>query len=242
MRIAYLDESYTDTLYFVGAAVAGAASWAAFTKDLSELRSSVSTRFALPTDVEFHAAQMFGGRNEWKPLKGKHREVGEITSHILWSARRRGIQYIVRGVDITALNRRYLMPHHPHSVALEHVLQRLEKHGAYLKLPPKTIRVIADEMDLADELQAQFAGYQQYGTHSRYDDNKLEHLISPMEFLDSRAEAGLQLIDIVVYLYRRREAVVNQHRKAAALQRRLMKPIDASMITHGTWVPEPRSR
>ncbi|RLP11513.1 DUF3800 domain-containing protein [Propionibacterium australiense] len=198
MTTAYIDESYTAVVYFVGAAVAADVSWTAFTADLALLQTKVSAQFGLPSDVEFHAAQMFGGRGEWRPLRGRHREVGEIVSTILRHAEQHDIRYFVRGVDIPALKQRYSIPRHPHSVALEHVLQRLERHGAYLRLPPHAIRVVADEVDLSSELQSQFAGYQQYGTHSRYYDNRLEHLISPMDFHDSRTEFGLQLIDIVV--------------------------------------------
>lgn len=238
MMRAYLDESYNDQKYFVGAAVATAPQWATLEVSLNALRSQVAQEHGLPTDVEFHAVEMMGGRKEWAPLRGAHREVAGILAAILTLAKDSGVCYIARGVDIEALNRRYTFPKHPHSVCLEHVAQRLEKHAVYHSQPTQSLELIADYVDIRDELQSQFAGYQLSGTSSWFDDNKLEHLRAPIQFEDSRLVAGLQVADVFAYLYRRREVITESHPKAQKTMDRLMSLIEPRLINgSGTWTP-----
>lgn len=235
---AYLDESYNDQKYFVGAAVATAPQWATLEASLNVLRSQVSRDYGLPADVEFHAVEMMGGRKEWAPLRGAHREVAGILAAILTFAKDSGVHYIIRGVDIEALNRRYASPKHPHSICLEHVAQRLEKHARYHSQPIQSLELIADNVDIREELQSQFAGYQLSGTSSWFNDNKLEHLRAPIRFEDSRLIAGLQVADIFAYLYRRREVITEKHPKSQKVMDRLMGLIDPLLINgSGTWTP-----
>ena len=235
---AYLDESYNDQKFFVGAAVAESHQWTKVEAALAKLRSQVADKFSLPRDVEFHAVEMFGGRKEWSPLRGKHREVAEIAEAILRSAQDAGVSYIVRGVDIEALNNRYSIPRHPHSVCLEHTLQRLETHAVFHRQSLGSLEITADDVDLRDELQSQFAGYQTVGTNSWFQDGKLKHLQSPIEFMDSRASAGLQVADVMVYLYRRNAVITEKHPAARRQMRRHMGYIDSQLVKgSGLWTP-----
>lgn len=235
---AYLDESYNAEKFFVAAAAATKQQWTTVETHVDVLRAQVLRDHGLPADVEFHAVEMFGGRREWSPMRGKHTEVSGIAKALLEIAQDAGVRYFIRGVDITALNRRYAFPRHPHSVCLEHVLQHLEKCAAFHQLPAGSVQLVADDVDLRDELQTQFEGYQTRGAGSWFRSNNLEHLQAPIEFRDSREYAGLQVVDFVAYLYRRRAVVIERHPKAQKSMERLMEIVDAGTVAgSGIWIP-----
>lgn len=188
MHVAYLDESYNDTYYYVGAAVGSKAAWDEVGTQLRRIRDQAVTDYELAPDAELHAVQIMGGRKEWSNLRGRHREAADILARSLEAARDADIKYVFRGVHMHQLRQRYTMPDHPHSVALEHTLQRLEQHARVLGLQEQ-VRLVADMIDIRSELQSQFTGYQQAGTRSLWS-NKLNHLASSIEFQDSRSNWG----------------------------------------------------
>lgn len=236
MQIAYIDESYNDTYYFVGAAVGSESSWAAVAEELEKLRGWAIREYGLREDVEFHGALIMGGKHEWEALRGKHREAADVMAKVLRIAADAGVQYVFRGVHMPGLTQRYMMPDHPHAVVLEHTFQRLENYALKLQLR-EPVRLVADMIDIRDELQSQFSGYQQLGTRSRWNRSKLDHLAYPIEFRDSRATPGLQVIDVAVYLYRRSCVLVEKHPAAIRTQRRLLKILTSSTLAEGTWYP-----
>lgn len=235
MHVAYLDESYNDTYYYVGAVVGSKAAWDEVGTQLRRIRDQAVTDYELAPDAELHAVQIMGGRKEWSNLRGRHREAADILARSLEAARDADIKYVFRGVHMHQLRQRYTMPDHPHSVALEHTLQRLEQHARVLGLQEQ-VRLVADMIDIRSELQSQFTGYQQAGTRSLWS-NKLNHLASSIEFQDSRSNWGLQSIDIAVYLYRRACVQKETHPAAARTQKRLMGILKTTTVQHGTWFP-----
>lgn len=236
MLVAYLDESYTEDMFFIGAAIAEEAVWVDVSAKLEAVLQAAIETYELNEKAELHADEIMGGRKHWKPLRGRHREAEEVIKDALKVTRKAGVQYIFRGLDVQRLNARYRYPSPPHEVVLQHLLERLEQHAVFVQAS-EPIQVIADTVDTKNELQATFAGYKALHTPGCRP-SSLSHIASPIAFEDSREHFGLQAIDLAVYLWRRRETVLDPHPRAAATLRRLMTEVDPRAIsTSGTWVP-----
>ncbi|WP_298712838.1 DUF3800 domain-containing protein [uncultured Micrococcus sp.] len=238
METAYLDESYTADFFYVGAATAPPDAWQRVAEDLNVFRIGLQEMYDLPEDIEFHATDIFGGRKDWSSFRGKHGEAAGVVSAVLKIANARGVRYTVRGVDIKRLDARYgAGTRIPHVECLEHTLQRLDKHGEYHQMAKGSIALVADEVDLSNELQHQFAGYQQFGTRG-YFPRDLSYLQPEIDFRDSKTEAGLQVADVMVYMYRRRYAHTETNPAAAKAVDKIMKVIYRRIINgHGCWTP-----
>ena len=104
MLLAYVDESYDRDFYYIAAAIARQDVWDELERVLEELRARTAQLHWLLVDVELHGHDIMGGKGEWNPLRGKHREAAGIYAAALTAARDAGVKYVFRGVDITRLN------------------------------------------------------------------------------------------------------------------------------------------
>jgi hypothetical protein len=232
---AYLDESYTDQRYYIAAAVGEKSHWDEVAEKLQAIRDRTATEHGVPNTAEFHAVDLMGGRKEWKPLRGKHREAAAIYMAVLRAANSSNIKFILRGVDIDRLNARYKYPSQPHEVVLGHTLERLHERCRDFHSGEK-VSVMADEIATQAQHIRQFGAYQLFGTPG-YRRSTLSTIEPPITFGPSHSEPGLQIADFGAYLHRRRETIVEKDPRGAAAMVRLCAELDA-MVTHNlTWIP-----
>ncbi len=97
MLIAYVDESYNQDFYFIGAAVTTQEKWEQLEKAYAALRTQIAADHGVPADVEFHGHELMGGAGEWSPLRGKHREAAESMRAALRIAQDAEVRYLFRG-------------------------------------------------------------------------------------------------------------------------------------------------
>lgn len=105
--VAHFDESYTQELFFLGCAVAEEENWERVDQKLIQLLDQQKKCYDLPEEAELHAHEILGGAGKWKPLRGKHREAGNIIKRALTILREEDVKLIFRGIDIARLNARY---------------------------------------------------------------------------------------------------------------------------------------
>jgi hypothetical protein len=235
MLLAYVDESYDRDFYYMAAAIAPQDVWDELERVLEELRARTAQLHGLPVDVELHGHEIMGGKGEWGPLRGKHREAAGIYAAALTAARHAGVKYVFRGVDITRLNARYKYPEQPHGVVFGHLLERINDHALSIREPDQVV-VVADEIATQDEHRRQFEGYRLSGTPG-YRSSTLLRISSPINFASSRLTPGLQVVDLAAYLHHRRSTVVESHRAARATVRRLSALIETTTVHNLTWEP-----
>lgn len=234
--VAYFDESYTQELFFLGCAVAEEENWERVDQKLIQLLDQQKKCYDLPEEAELHAHEILGGAGKWKPLRGKHREAGNIIKRALTILREEDVKLIFRGIDIARLNARYKYPLPPHALALQHTLERLNEYAKRTG-QKEPVLLYADVVDIKDELQAQFAGYQKHPTGGD-GANRLEHLAPRIQFFDSRLMPGLQAVDIAVYLYRRFQVVPQENHPKAQRTREHMEAQLKEMTVH-EWIWKP---
>lgn len=237
MLIAYVDESYTQDFYFIGAAVTTQEKWERLERGYAALRAQIARDFGVPADVEFHGHELMGGAGEWAPLRGKHREAAGIYAAALRIAQEAEVRYLFRGVDVKRLNARYRYPEQPHGLVLRHLLERVNEYRRdVFSFDTEEVIVVADEIATQEEHRRQFESSQRIGTPG-YRSSRLDLISSPIQFASSKNAVGLQAVDLAVYLHRRRQTVTETHPKSAATMSRLSGLITASTSHDWTWTP-----
>lgn len=237
MLIAYVDESYTQDFYFIGAAIMTQEQWEVLEDAYDTIRTRAANGYGVPADAELHGHELMGGSGDWKPLRGRHREAANIYAAALHAAEEAGVRYLFRGVDVQRLNARYRYPDQPHSIVLGHLLERVNEHRRdFHVFDNEQVIVVADEISTQDDHKKQFESYQLIGTPG-YRSSKLDLISAPIQFASSKDSAGLQAADLAVYLHRRRQTVTESHPKAASTMNRLGKYLDAATAHSWTWTP-----
>lgn len=235
MLLVFVDESYDSDSYYMGAAIAPIEAWERVEQRLETVRAATARQHGTSPSIEFHGHELMGGRGDWSPLRGKHREAAGVYRAALRAARDEGVRYVFRGLDVARLNARYRYPDQPHAIVFGHLLERIDEY-ARVTLQAEQVIVVADQIATQEEHRRQFDGYQRVGTPG-YRPSLLGTISSPLCFSDSRNVDGLQIADLAVYLHRRRETTVEVHPAAAAARRRLVAELSPGTFHAQTWVP-----
>ncbi|MCI6574013.1 MAG: DUF3800 domain-containing protein [Actinomycetaceae bacterium] len=209
MLIAYLDESQRADHYFMAAAVANEAVWLDVNQAMDKLRQQIVRAYeGLPERIEFHGHPMMGGAHDWKTMRGRHREIGEIYLQALGAICANEVQFFAYGVDVRRLNARYRYPEPPHIVCMEGVLAQVDEYAR--QLGASGLQIVADDSSESKQLQARFKAKQ-----------------ANMSFADSASVEGLQAVDLALYVMQRRYLVpIEKSRKAQQLREKLWAIIE----------------
>lgn len=238
VQIAYIDESYNQhqSFYYMGAAIADASVWETVSDKMDQVRSRTVVNFDLPEDVEFHGHELMGGQGEWSPLRGKHRAAQAIYRAVLEAADSPDLKYVFTGVDVRRLNARYRYPYPPHVVALTLLLEAIDDRVTVCS--KDQCIVVADRNDDMENASARFFElFQQQGTWG-YKQSKLSRIDPPLNFADSRQCNELQIADMALYMWQRREIVGTESSPSAQHARdRLLKIVDGQTIVRKVLKP-----
>lgn len=233
--IAYVDESYDQELYYVGAAIADYDQWEQLTQHYEDIGRRTAEQHGTEPAAEFHGHEIMGGAGPWAPLRGKHREAAGLYTAVLRAAQHAGVHYLFEGVDVRRLNARYRYPEQPHTVVFRHLLEQIDDYTARHGEGEQAI-VVSDEIATSADHQHQFGAYQDLGTGG-YRPSRLKHISAPINFADSRHTPGLQAVDMAVYIYHRAQAVHDQHPRAQAVTDKLAGLIYQDTDRQRTWIP-----
>lgn len=235
MLIAFFDESYPQGMakYSVAAVVMDMQSLFDLNREIRAVMAYANQAFKIPLTAELHAHQMMQGRGEWKPVAGKHRAVEKIYTKALQAVVDSGAKVFIEGIDVEAQQRRYVNAHHPHRVTLAYDLERIDE---YASSRDRRVLVMADEVPEQAEHAASMALYSVVGTPG-YKSSKLHQIIHPVRFDDSRLHTGLQIADLVAYLYNRRVAVTESDERAEAAKKRMWETLAPAIEHVRMWVP-----
>jgi hypothetical protein len=212
MLYAFVDESYTKDRYYVCAFVIPEEQIA--TLDAAMKRAGdYASGFGVEAGAELHAHEMMSGRGAWKPVRRAPRAALAIYRYALEQVVAvPGAKMFIEGVDIPRLNARYNYPEHPHRVALRHLLEAVDR---FALVHDEDVIVIADELPDQVAHGARATLYQTIGTGG-FQPSKLTTLQMPIKFGSSAQSPGLQASDLIVYLYRRKDAHIETYPRAAA--------------------------
>lgn len=233
--VVYLDESQRKDYYFVGAALGRRSAWETVSERLAALRASAARVYGTALDVEFHGQPLMNGKGGWEPLQGRHRESGNTYLRALSTTDDLDIRFVFCGVDVKRLNARYRYPWHPHTVCMNHTLERINSFSDYNRLGK--VDVVADESSEEHELQTRLIRNHADGTGG-FRPSHLEWINAPMNFRSSAGTDGLQVVDLALYLKQRAfHYPTEKHPKANATRERLLAKIQPLTIADRVWRP-----
>lgn len=236
--LAYLDESYTDTHYFIGALVVPEAAARPLVTDLDDLMERTSTAYdEIDPSVELHAHELVHGKGGWKPLARMHRARIGIYEEVLAAVARHDVTFIVEGIDRTKLSERYAKPDEPHSLALMWIMERVQEYTRTVERKVGTATfalLIADEVDQHDEHRRNLWVAQRDGTWG-YKAQVLDRIVDTIYFTPSHSSRLLQAADFTTFIYRRRKTHVETDPRAEAAWARLYGLLEPQIVRQRVW-------
>ena len=162
MLLAYVDESYTASHYWIAALVCPQADLVPVTDALDAVVAKAAATYGgISEQAELHGYPLLHGAGEWSALKPMVRARIGIYNDALAAIGASGARILIRGVHRKRLEARYVEPKHPHAVVLEHLLERIDEHAADRN---DQALVIADEVDQADQYRRALWHSQRFAT------------------------------------------------------------------------------
>ena len=202
MLYAFIDESYTKDRYYLCAFVVPETQINALDDAVKRVKA-YAEGFGVTQNSELHAHEMMSGLGDWKAIRGKPRASLSIYKRALKEfVAIPGARMFIEGVDIPRLNARYRYPDPPHRVTLRYLLEAVDRHAVKAG---EQVMIIADELPDQIDHGKRAAAYQIAGTGG-YQPSKLTALHMPIWFGSSAQSPGLQVADLIVYLFRRKDA------------------------------------
>ena len=175
----------------------------------------------------FHA----GGAWSGVPVRAR---VG-VFDDVIEAVAAQDVRVITRAMDVVGQRARYSSPDPPHTVVLQHLLERVDECATAMG---EYALVIADEVDGQAKHRADLSSYREVGT-TGYRHRKLTRIVDTLHFAPSHASRLVQAADVIAFLYRRsftHEETDERSRKAKiAMWRRLQPRVQHELC----WFPSP---
>lgn len=230
--LAYVDESYTASRYYIAAVVIPAEQAIPLTRSLDDVVSAAVDHGA-PLDAELHGHDIFQAKGDWKRLEKKPRARIGVYNQAFQALADHDVRIFVSGVDVDRLHQRYDAPHPPHSIALTFLLERLDEYAARVE---ELVLVIADEVHGQDEYRRSLWNYQRSGTWG-YRGRKLERIVDTIHFAPSTSSRLVQAADLVAFFYRRHRVHTEVDDRAKRANEALWARIEPNVQWARCWFP-----
>ena len=199
MRLAYVDESYTDDFFFLGALVVDNSCVLSLGRALDEVVQQAARdhpEAKIKSDAELHGYALFHSREDWAPLRNKVRARVAVYDQALQAIGAHNARILLCGRD-----RRLTSESIPiYDVVLARLLQRLNYFATVVAEP---VLVIADEVGKHDQHRRSLRD-SRGPDFSGHPARQLHNIIDTLHFAPSRHSRFLQAVDLVTFLHCRR--------------------------------------
>ena len=197
MLVAYVDEADDGKgTYWIAAVICSHNALAHITTGLDSIMAQVAVAGrGVPYTAELHAYDLMGGSGLWKPAKAQLPWRIGVAQAVLTTIRDSGATIIYYGVRAAKLTHRT-----PHSLALEYLLERVDK---FAEQHDTGVMVIADQVSGEHAHRRDLWSWQLTSTGG-YKPRRLSRVMDTMFFTESHASRGVQAADFVAYFHQRR--------------------------------------
>ncbi|MGW6698841.1 DUF3800 domain-containing protein [Nocardia sp. NPDC055049] len=234
MLLAYLDESYDKDQYWISAVVCPSEGLLQLGAALDAVVSDAAAAYPVDARAELHGKELVHGERGWSGMKPMIRaRIGVYHQSLQAIAATPGVKTFYQGVDRKRLEGRYTSPNHPHTVVLEHILQRI---NTYAGQQGKPVMVIADEVSGQDTHRKSLWEYQHLGTGG-YWGKKLTHVADTIHFAPSCDSRLVQAADLVSYLHYRMNRVPITDERAKKANEMLWDTVQPLTYSRYLWRP-----
>ncbi|HUP72199.1 MAG TPA: DUF3800 domain-containing protein [Acidimicrobiales bacterium] len=234
MLLAYVDESYDKTYYWIGGLICPESQAVSLMHQLDEVVADAAMSYrGIGTNAELHGYALLQGKDDWEPIQSMIRARIGVYSAALKAIARHDVTIMLRGVHKPGLDRRYKFPDHPHSVALAHLLERVDELAA---ARDEWALVIADEVGEESTHRKNLWHFQRCSTGG-YRSRQLSRIVDTIHFAPSSASRLVQSADLVTYLHTRIRTDVARDLRAQQANRDLWALIESRVKHQECWYP-----
>lgn len=236
MLLAYADESYSQgwDYYWIAALVCPEDVVGPLSNALDDVVTKAADNYSgIGTRAELHGHALLHGKDDWAPLQPMIRSRIGIYNDAFDAISSYDVQIMIRGVHVPRLNERYIHPHHPHTVVLQHLLERIDTYAEQQEQPAL---VIADEVDRAKEYRRELWRYQRASTPG-WRARRLTNIVDTIHFAPSDASRLVQAADLIAYLHGRMTSGADRDERARRANARLWARIEPRIYHKDWWRP-----
>jgi hypothetical protein len=231
--LTYLDESYTKDRFYIAALGCPDDVAIPLASELDQVMQDAASAYGVSPTTELHGYELVNGKQAWKVLATQVRARIGIYDKAMAAIGRHPVKVFLCGVDIPALQRRYSYPEPPHTVVLQHVLERVNDFASY---GPERVLFIADEVAEADSHRQSLIDYRKHGTPG-YLSSRLGQVVDTIHFVPSHTSRLLQAADLIAYLHRRRHTHTETDPRAARASERMWGHVQPRVVHERLWTP-----
>jgi hypothetical protein len=180
--------------------------------------------------TELHGHSIFQGKEDWSGMAPRARIA--IYDQAMQAIARHDVEIYIRGVHRARLVARYAQPLPAHDVALQHLLERIDESAT------EPVLVIADEVHEHDRTRHRInlREFRRSGTPG-YRSSRLTKIVDALHYTDSRHSRLIQAIDLVTFLYVRRQCVSESDPRAKRANDLLWSRVQGRVRTASGWTP-----
>ncbi|MEV2277887.1 DUF3800 domain-containing protein [Nocardiopsis sp. NPDC049922] len=240
MLLTYVDESYSSDAYYIAALMVPEREAISLTDALDAVVAKAAVDHEVSTTAELHGHDLFQAKAEWTHLEKKPRVRIGVYNAAFQAIADHDVKIVIRGVDVIRLKRRYTNAHHPHSVVLTHLIERVNECAAR---QDELALLISDEISKQDQYRRELGEYQKVGTWG-YRATQITHIVDTMHFAPSRASRLVQAADLIAFLHRRRCSEQSRKLKGHTMDERALRAnqmlwdrIKPKVVHQNTWCP-----
>lgn len=167
--------------------------------------------------TEFHAVDMFQGKNGWRhvstPLRVK---ACRLACRIIAGP---GSAFYFRGINVEAQLKKYRTPYPPHQLAFAHVISDVDKAVGVRSPKGQVAIIMADEHHAASDSRRNLRDFKLAAVPG-YNQRKVRNIGDTVFFGPSHASRLLQAADLATYF-------MNRHHTIAETDPRTAKAMDS---------------
>lgn len=210
--LAYVDESYTQDYYFMGAVIVDQNSAVALQQGLDRVALEAQQAYLpqMSRPPELHGHPLFHGAGDWAPLKEQMRALIGVYDKAMAAIAAAQPEIILRGLDCRRHRARYVDPWPEHEVVLQHTLERIDDLA---RARDEMVLVIADDISDPNRHRARLQEFRMTGTPG-YRSTQLTQILDTIHFVPSHHSRLIQAADLVTFMHRRRLTVTESNPRA----------------------------
>lgn len=205
MHIAFADESYSDNFYFMGGVIVTTTQLNSIEIAISKLIENIQSDRSvnIDSDIEIHGSYLFSGYKEWSFLRSEPRLRNWVAFKVIEIAVENGAKFVIQGIDSSRLLERYSEPLPPHVLTHKYLLERIDEALEKLDSYALVINDNRTNQTEHDYYRDNFHSLIKNGSDGIFP-RRINRLVDTLYFVNSKRSRGIQLADLVTYVYRRR--------------------------------------
>lgn len=237
VKFAYLDESSTPggEVYMFGALLVDEQQMLQIESDLDKqgrLAHEMDSR--IPPDVEFHGYDIFHGKGAWGALSPP--QLIRLCQNVAKIIAGSGAVYMVRGVDVPALQQRYgSNAFEPHELALGQALESIEKQMRK-RFSDERVLIFADEHHTHEESRRTLRLARDRQVKGKISVT-LDHVADTIYFGPSHQSRLLQAVDMATYFYQRKVFHRETDPRAQLAMEKIATKLNSITLRNYIWSP-----